>query len=69
MANPDAAFMTPADLAARWGGGVHVRTLANWRSSGTGPRYLKVNGRVLYRVRDIEAWESAHTITPKGSKP
>ena len=36
--------------------GLSVKTLANMRSDGTGPKYLKVGSKVLYRVRDLETW-------------
>ncbi|UEA60688.1 hypothetical protein LK459_07605 [Gordonia otitidis] len=34
------------------------RTLANWRSAGTGPAYIKTDdaGGVVYLVADLEAW-------------
>jgi hypothetical protein len=36
-----------------------------WRWQGRGPRYLKIGGRVVYRVSDIEAFEmsSIHANT------
>ncbi|MCH4858786.1 helix-turn-helix transcriptional regulator [Bifidobacterium pseudocatenulatum] len=33
-------LLTPAELAAMLG--MSVRTLANWRSTGKGPPYLKI---------------------------
>ena len=33
---------------------VNVRTLANRRSRGLGPPYLKRTGKVLYRLTDLE---------------
>ena len=33
-----------------------ARTLERWRSTGTGPRYIKVGRRVAYRLADLEAW-------------
>lgn len=49
--------LTSAELAVRWA--MHPGTLANWRSDGTGPSFLRVsNGRVLYRLADIESHES-----------
>jgi len=45
------------DLARRWK--VSPRTLERWRWVGEGPAYLKVGGRVLYRLEDIEAHEQA----------
>jgi hypothetical protein len=43
-------------LASRWQ--VSPRTLEQWRWKGTGPRYLKVGGRVVYRLADVEAFEA-----------
>jgi len=43
-------------LADRWG--VSEATLERWRSEGIGPIFLKLHGRVLYRVEDIEAYEA-----------
>jgi predicted DNA-binding transcriptional regulator AlpA len=31
-------------------------TLRTWRVKGTGPRYYKIGGKVLYRANDLEAW-------------
>ena len=45
------------DLAARWH--VSPRTLERWRWLGTGPAFLKVGGRVIYRLEDVEAYERA----------
>ena len=45
------------DLARRWR--ISPRTLERWRWLGQGPRYLKLGGRVLYRVADIEAYEQS----------
>jgi hypothetical protein len=45
------------DLARRWR--ISPRTLERWRWLGEGPRYLKLGGRVLYRVADIEAYEQS----------
>lgn len=33
------------------------RTLERWRWLGQGPRYLKVGGRVVYRLEDIIEFE------------
>jgi hypothetical protein len=39
------------------------RTMARWRSTGTGPRFVKVGRRVVYRVQDLEAWLDRQTRT------
>ncbi len=43
-------------LARRWN--VSPRTLERWRWLGQGPCYLKVGGRVLYRLEDVDAFEA-----------
>ena len=45
------------DLAMRWR--MSVRTLERWRWLGQGPAFLKLGGRVVYRLEDIEAFEAA----------
>ena len=45
------------ELARRWG--ISHRTLERWRYSGQGPAFLKLGGRVLYRLADIEAFEQS----------
>ncbi len=54
-----------ADLARRWN--VSPRTLERWRWLGQGPRFLKIGGRVAYRLEDIEAFEAAQIRTISGS--
>ena len=51
------------ELSRRWR--LSPRTLERWRYRGTGPQYLKVGGRVVYRLDDIEAFEARriHEIT------
>lgn len=43
-------------LADRWD--VSEATLERWRSEGIGPVFLKLQGRVLYRLEDVEDFES-----------
>ena len=44
------------ELAARWT--ISPRTLERWRFTGTGPQFMKIGGRVAYRLVDIEAYEA-----------
>jgi hypothetical protein len=44
------------DLADRWD--VSEASLERWRSEGIGPVFLKLQGRVLYRLEDVEAYET-----------
>ncbi|MBU6955919.1 DNA-binding protein [Hahella sp. HN01] len=43
------------ELALRWG--VSEACLERWRTLGCGPVYLKLHGRVLYRIEDVEVFE------------
>lgn len=55
-----AEYLTPAQLSARWGGAVKVLTLANWRSKGRGPAFVKFGSRVRYRLDQVVKWEAAN---------
>jgi predicted DNA-binding transcriptional regulator AlpA len=39
--------------------GLAASTLAKWRVTGSGPRFLKVGRKVLYRDSDLTAWVEA----------
>ena len=47
--------LTQRELAER--GRLSGATLERWRGEGLGPQYLKLHGRVLYRIADVEAYE------------
>jgi predicted DNA-binding transcriptional regulator AlpA len=36
--------------------GLSIRTLEKHRTYGTGPRYSKLGGRVVYRLEELQAW-------------
>jgi hypothetical protein len=58
------------ELSRRWR--LSPRTLERWRYQGTGPHYLKVGGRIVYRIADIEAFEAEQlraTISDKPDRP
>lgn len=44
--------------------GVAAKTLANWRSSGKGPVYVKVGSLVTYRKQDLDAWLETRDVVP-----
>lgn len=50
--------MNQVELADRWH--ISERTLERWRWVGEGPAYLKIGGRVVYRLEDIEAYEATN---------
>jgi helix-turn-helix protein len=58
------------NLAERWL--ISPRTLEQWRWQGRGPRYLKIGGRVVYRLSDVEVFEAAslhaNTVGPIDSR-
>ena len=41
--------------------GLSIRSLEKHRNYGTGPTFRKIGGRVLYAVRDLEAWSAIGT--------
>lgn len=47
--------LSQTDVAERWQ--ISPRTLERWRWEGAGPIHLKIGGRILYRIEDIEAFE------------
>ena len=54
---PARQLLTEIMLADRWV--CSVARLQRWRTVGEGPQYLKIVGKVLYRLKDIEAYEEA----------
>ncbi len=56
------ARLTQQELAEHWR--ITVRTLERWRAAGIGPASLKLNGRVLYRIEDVLAFEAAYSGVP-----
>ncbi|MEW6613620.1 DNA-binding protein [Thermithiobacillus tepidarius DSM 3134] len=53
----EVVHLNQRQLAARWS--VSEATLERWRSEGIGPKFLKLCGRVLSRLVDIEAYEES----------
>ena len=58
--------LTQAELAKRWA--MKESSLENWRRRGCGPIYLKLNGLVLYRIVDVEAFEQSHAFESVGQR-
>jgi hypothetical protein len=57
---PRRELLTEKMLADRWA--CSVARLQRWRTVGEGPPYLKIVGKVLYRAKDIDAYEEACLI-------
>lgn len=41
-----------------------VSTVARDRALGRGPKFIRHNGRVLYRISDVEEWMDANVQPP-----
>lgn len=65
----EATHLNQIELAVRWR--VSHRTLERWRWTGEGPRFVKLGGRVVYRLSDIEEYEQAmiRSSTPANGHP
>ena len=53
----DVRHLNQIQLSRRWS--ISPRTLERWRWLKEGPRYLKIGGRVVYRLEDVEQFETA----------
>jgi hypothetical protein len=49
--------LTQLDLARRWR--LSTRTLERWRWLRYGPAYLRLGKVVVYRLKDVEAFEAS----------
>jgi hypothetical protein len=58
----DIRHLNQVQLARRWN--LSPRTLERWRWLHQGPQYLKIGGRIVYRLDDIEAYEAAQVHVP-----
>jgi hypothetical protein len=54
---PRLEHLNQIELSRRWR--ISHRTLERWRWLGEGPTYLKIGGRIVYRLADIETYEAA----------
>lgn len=45
---------------------VPVKTVYEWNSKGTGPRYRKLGVHVRYSWDDIEKWMASRAVDPSG---
>ena len=51
---------TTQQLADRWK--IRTQTLQKWRVANEGPRYIKIGGRVMYRIDEIIRYEQTRTF-------
>jgi hypothetical protein len=67
MNTPELRHLNQVQLARRWS--LSPRTLERWRWLKQGPGYIKVGGRVVYALEDVEAFEKAQRrLTPTAGK-
>lgn len=52
---PTLKHLSQRELSERWT--IAETTLERWRTLGIGPVYVKLPGRVVYRIADVEAYE------------
>jgi predicted DNA-binding transcriptional regulator AlpA len=43
-------------------------TMSKWRSRGKGPPYLRLGGKIRYRLSDIRKWIESSVINPSEQK-
>jgi predicted site-specific integrase-resolvase len=53
-------FLRPAEAAQVLG--VSKQTLAHWRMSGAGPRFVRAGRIILYDPKALERWAEALTV-------
>ena len=58
MTKPERKYLTAADAASYVG--YTPNTLAQYRCRRIGPGYLKVRGRVLYALEDLDRWVESY---------
>lgn len=54
-------FLTPDELVSRYNRNISVKTLANWRTKGGGPEYIKIGGKIMYSKSSVVLWERLRT--------
>jgi hypothetical protein len=62
------SHLSPEKLVERFGGTITKKTLRNWRTNGTGPRYIRLGKRIVYPLRDVEIWEEEQMVASCGRR-
>ena len=47
---------------------ISLNTLNSWRSRREGPAFVKVGGKVRYRLADIDAWADGRRRDPSSRR-
>lgn len=56
------SHLLQVELAERWR--ISPRTLDRWRKLAKGPDWLRLNGRIRYRMEDVLAFERSRLQRP-----
>ena len=48
---------------------VSVKTLANWRTAGRGPKFRRIGNKILYPKSQVEAWWAEHLHSSTADYP
>lgn len=48
--------------------GVKPKTLANWRTLGLGPKFIRAGRLIAYDPADIEAWKDTRRVSSTSEK-
>lgn len=61
----DLRHLNQVQLSRRWS--ISPRTLERWRWLKQGPDFVRIGGRIVYRLVDVEAYEQRNTTTLGGT--
>lgn len=61
-------FLKPEEVVARYKGNISTKTLANWRTKGGGPAYVKIGGKVMYHIAAVETWEESRVYSSASAR-
>jgi len=59
-------LITETELAEMWG--ISQSTIQHWRSTGIGPLYKKLGGKIRYALEDVIAYEERQTFQGSGER-
>lgn len=61
---PQPIYLCQELVSRRWG--ISTRTLEGWRYRNQGPNFVRIGGRVRYRLSDIEDFERLGSVLTGG---
>ena len=60
-------LLLPHEVCDRYRGKLTIKALANMRSLGNGPAYMKIGRRIFYPTEDLRIWEAARIKSKAGN--